>query len=247
MNSVISRRHVLVGATVALAAAVFIQTAFPQSDAGKPVLKGFPFTGESLSYAVNWPSGLSLGEARLSSAATTAGWHLEFSLDASIPGFAVADIYRAAAGASLCSESFSKDSTHGSRRNQETITIDQATGTATRATANSAGVSKIAIPDCARDALTYLFYARRELGQGRVPAAQQIIFGALYDASLDYGGAETIMVGDKRTVTDKMICHIRGPASDIRFDAYFDRDAARTPVSIRVPLTLGTFSLEIVR
>ena len=54
-------------------------------------------------------------------------------------------------------------------------------------------------------------------------------------------------VGDKQSLTDKIVCHIKGPASDIQFDAYFDRDPARTPLSIRVPLAVGKFSLEIVR
>ena len=85
-------------------------------------------------------------------------------------------------------------------------------------------------------------------GQGRVPEAQKISFsGAKYNASLQYAGAETIVVGNKSTLTDKMVCQIKGPASDVQFDAYFDRDAARTPVSIRVPLPLGKFSLELVR
>ena len=60
--------------------------------------------------------------------------------------------------------------------------------TATRTPANGEGSSKITVPDCIHDALTFLFYARRELGQGRVPAAQEIIFGAIYNGQLRYTG-----------------------------------------------------------
>ena len=218
-----------------------------ESVLGKPALAGFPFTNESLSYTINWPTGLSLGEAHLSATGTATGWHFDFALDASVPGFAVKDFYKASSTADLCSESFSKDSAHGSRKNSETVTIDPATSIATRTPSNSDGVSKAPVPACIRDALTFLFYTRRELGQGRVPAPQEIIFGAIYNVSLQYAGAETIMVGNKSTLTDKMVCHVKGPASDIQFDAYFARDAARTPLSIRVPLPLGKFSLEIVR
>jgi hypothetical protein len=225
----------------------FVHTAFAQTSPAKPVLTGFPFTNESLAYTVNWPSGLTLGEAHLSATGITTGWRFELSLDAGIPGFAVKDTYRSSASAELCSESFSKDMAHGSRKNNESVTIDKATATATRAPANGVGSSKMTVPDCIHDALTFLFYARRELGQGRVPAAQEVIFGAIYNSSLQYAGAETIQVGDKRVLTDKVVCHIKGPASDIQFDAYFDRDAARTPLSIRVPLPVGKFSLEIVR
>ena len=44
------------------------------------------------------------------------------------------------------------------------------------------------MPDCVKDALTYLFFTREELGQGRVPAAQKILFGGLYQMTLAYAG-----------------------------------------------------------
>ena len=220
-----------------------------ESKPAEPVLKGFPFTNESLTYNVNWPGGASLGEGHLSATAVPDGWKFELALDAGIPGFAVKDTYRATSTTNLCSGSFSKDWVHGSRKNSETVTIDQAASTATRTPANGVGESKTTVPGCVRDALTFLFYARREMGQGRVPVAQEIIFGSVYNGMFQYAGAETIPVGTakKPTVTDKLICHIKGPASDIQFDAYFDRDPARTPVAIKVPLTLGKFSLELVR
>jgi hypothetical protein len=103
------------------------------------------------------------------------------------------------------------------------------------------------MPGCVRDALTFVYYARRELGQGRVPAPEKLVFGAMYDTSLSYAGAETITVNEKRVLTDKIVGHVKGPGSDVQFEAYFDRDPARTPVSIRVPLPIGKFSLELVR
>lgn len=223
------------------------QTGFAQPAPTKPVLKGFPFTNESLSYTVNWPSGLSLGEAHVSATGVPSGWRFELGLDASIPGFAVKDAFNSTSTAELCSETFSKDSVHGSRKGKETVTVDTQTSTATRTPANGVGAAKMPVPGCVRDALTFLYYARREMGQGRVPVSQEIIFGSIYNGSFEYTGAETIPVGGKPTVTDKLVCHIKGPASDIQFDAYFDRDPARTPVSIRVPLSLGKFSLELVR
>ncbi len=34
---------------------------------------GFPFTGETLRYSINWPSGLSLGDATFSASKTDKG------------------------------------------------------------------------------------------------------------------------------------------------------------------------------
>ncbi len=249
MKSVVLRLAVIIGVVViqGLTPAGIVQTGFAQPAPTTPVLKGFPFTNESLAYTVNWPSGLTLGEAHLSATGTPAGWTFDLGLDASVPGFAVKDTFNSTATAALCSLTFSKDSVHGSRKSKETVSVDAATSTATRLNANGAGAAKTTVPGCIRDALTFLFFARREMGQGRVPVAQEIIFGSIYNGSFEYAGAETIPVGNKPTVTDKIVCHIKGPASDIQFDAYFDRDPARTPVSIRVPLPLGKFSLELVR
>ena len=211
-----------------------------------PVLKGFPFTNESLSYTVNWPSGLNLGEGHMNAVRDGDKWRLELGIDAGVPGFAVRDTYRSMANGDLCSQSLNKDESHGTKKIQETIAIDRATHIASR-TLTGGAISKTPVPDCIHDALSFLYYARRELGQGRVPATQQIDFGALYEARLEYTGAETVRVSDKDILADRIACHIKGPGSEIDFDAWFDRDPARTPLMVRVPLALGKFSLELVR
>jgi hypothetical protein len=218
--------------------------------AAAPVLKGFPFTNESLAYTVEWPSGLSLGEGHLSATSDQGNWNFELTLDAGLAGFDVKDTYTSSATSELCFTSLSKDSVHGPKKTKETVTFDRQSAAATRHSnygGDTGGTTRMQVNNCTHDALTYLFYTRRELGQGRVPPAQEIIFGALYHASQSYAGAETIVVHGKSILTDKMVCHIKGPASDFQFDAYFDRDPARTPVSIRVPLPVGKISLEIVR
>ena len=54
-------------------------------------------------------------------------------------------------------------------------------------------------------------------------------------------------IGDKPEVSDKIICTVKGPASETKFEAYYARDAARTPLMFVVPLKAGRFSLELVR
>jgi hypothetical protein len=100
---------------------------------------------------------------------------------------------------------------------------------------------------CVKDALTYLFFARRELGQGRVPGAQKILFGNLYDIRMTYAGAPMIAVGDKQVQSDQVTCTVKTASSEYTFDVYFARDAARTPLLISAPLAMGKFSMELVR
>ena len=169
-------------------------------------------------------------------------WDLELTLDASIPGFAITDRYHSIASADLCSVEFQRESTHGSRKARETVTFAQDKQTAHRVTIGG-GSSDFAVPDCARDALAFLYYTRREMGQGRVPLPVTIVLGGPYDLQLEYKGAETV----RNAVTDRLAAAAHGPKSNVTFDLLFARDAARTPLSIRAPFALGTFSLELTR
>jgi len=207
---------------------------------------GFPFTDEDLNYSVNWPTGVSLGEAHLHAKHTGANWNMSFDIDAGVPGFQVKDTYRAEAGPDFCSLSFSRDASHGARKTEETETIDRARELATRNT-QGGGTGEIQVPDCVKDALTFLFYTREEMGQGRVPAAQQILLGGLYDVSLDYTGAPLIPINGKQVQTDEVICTFKGKSATFSFEMYFARDAARTPLLVKVPLAMGTFSMELLR
>ena len=99
---------------------------------------------------------------------------------------------------------------------------------------------------CVKDALTYLFYTRRELGQGRVPGAQQILMGALYEIRMDYAGPQIITVDGKQAESDKMICTVRTASSEYKFETYYARDPARTLLRVNLPLAIGSFSMELV-
>jgi uncharacterized protein DUF3108 len=217
-----------------------------------PQLTGFPFTNETLHYTVNWPTGVSLGEARMTASRSKGSngkgdeWAFGLALDASVPGFSVADRYSATASPDLCSMTFDKEFAHGSKKSHERISFDQHTGTAHRETVG-AGKSDVDISGCGRDALTFLYFARRELGQGHVPPHETILFGAPYQVHLEYTGPQWVGAGDKRSEADRVIATLKGPASEISFEMLFARDPARTPLLIRVPLSLGMFSMELAR
>jgi hypothetical protein len=209
--------------------------------ATQPALTGFPFTDEDLNYSINWPTGISLGEAHLHAKHSGKNWNFSLSLEAGMPGFAIKDTYRSDMVPDFCSVSFERSTSHGSHTVQERQTIDRDRATATHNKAD------IPVPACVKDALTYLFYSRRELGQGRVPAAQEILFGALHTIRVDYVGAPMISVNGKQVQSDKVTCTIGIGSSDYMFDVYYARDAARTPLLITAPFAVGKFSMELIR
>lgn len=207
---------------------------------------------EQLTYTINWPTGLSLGEASLHTKRpkTESGGRIdsEFRIDASVPGFAIVDQYHSLADHDYCSIELDKAYQHGKRKAEETTTFDSSKQVATRVTkGKGGGRTEIATQGCAKDALTFVQYVRRELGQGRLPPHQTVLFGAEYRVSVQFVGTQSITVSEKRMDADRLNVTLKGPSTDMTFEAYFAKDPVRTPVMIRVPMSLATFSMELVR
>jgi len=215
---------------------------------------GFPFSeSESLHYSVNWPSGMSLGNATLSAQRTKGGWNFAATLEVGVPGFAIADQYHSkVTGFDLCSTEFERDISHGGKHTIDKIVFDQQQHTAKRTTVlpEGGGKTDFDTASCAHDALAYIYLTRREMGQGRMPPAGQVYFGSGYSVSPQYTGEEDIKspgTGGKPAVTDKVLVSVKGPQSNFSFEIYFARDPQRTPLSIRIPSNFGVVALEQVR
>jgi hypothetical protein len=207
-------------------------------------------TNEDLTYAINWPTGLSLGEAHLRTArkATESGerWETEFTIDAAVPGFQVLDRVRSIADGEFCSIELSKSYTHGKRKAEETTHFDQQANRATRETKDG-GKSEFSTSNCARDALDYVQYLRRELSQGRLPPHQTVYYGAAYNVSVQFTGTQTVKISDVPTPADRLVVTLKGPQTDITLEVFFAKDPSRQLVLVRAPLSLATFSMELVR
>jgi hypothetical protein len=214
-------------------------------------LTGFPFQNETLRYRVVWPGGKALGEVTLGAQQTDGGgWSFDMSTNVAIPIVPIADRYKASAATlDLCSATLTREISHGNKRVIERTEFDQKTNQAVRQTTVPAGGGKteLALPTCARDALTYQFFARREMGQGRIPPAGKVFFGSPYEVKTNYTGAMDFPFAGKTKTTDKLEVSVKGPASDFKLEIYYDRDAARTPLLIKIPVAIGTVSLELVR
>jgi hypothetical protein len=206
-----------------------------------------PFArGEILNYSVNWPSGLGLGEARFSVGSAEPGWEFELHLEASMPALEIRDHYRASADAQFCAVKLEKDVVHGPRKGREIVKYDHQKRVAERQTVEG-GKSEVAIPECVKDGLTFLYLLRREVANGRVPSGQTINFGAPYQIGATYVDSPQLEIGGERLESDRLQITTRGPSSTHTFEVFLGRDAARTPLLIRVPFTLGTFALELAR
>lgn len=202
---------------------------------------------ESLRYSINWPSGLSLGEATLTGTVTPGGGNFNLLLEALVPGFPIRDEYTSKTGPQFCSTQFTKASLHGTRKTSETSEFDASRSVVVRQT-EKGGKSEIPFASpCPKDALAFLFFLREELKAGRLPGAQTIYFGAAYQLRIQYAGADSINLGGKREECDRLSATVKGPASEVAFQILLGRDPARTPLAVRVPFAMGTFSMELMR
>lgn len=228
------------------AALLFALASLPSVRAAGP-----GFADESLNYAINWPSGLSLGEvhwkATNNGTASNPNWHFSVDLEAHVPGYTLADSYQSKSnGQSFCGLELTRDIHHGAKASSDSITVDANARTATRKTLNGGGESTFTVPSCVRDALAFLFFARHELASGRVPPAQTVIFGGPYEVQLTHVGSGPVKAGDRSYDADHVSCSIRSSASSLSADIYFARDAVRTPVLIKVPVAVGSLTVELV-
>jgi hypothetical protein len=211
-------------------------------------LQGFPFTDETLNYAVKSPIGISFGKVQMSAARQgTSGWAFKFSLDASLPIITITDRFDVFSDPNLCSIRFERGSEHGSRKANEVTYIDRGRSVAVRATRNGGGLSEIPVGLCPYDGLSFLYRLRRELGQGRIPPNDTILVGSPYRVNMVYAGEKTLVRDQQDVKADQVNCAILGPKSEVHLEILFARDAARTPLVVRYPFSLGTFSLELVR
>ncbi len=220
----------------------------PAPQTAKPAAPPAP-KSETLRFNVNWPSGLSLGEGELTSTLGADGWRFSMKVEAAIPAFPIVESAKAAAAADLCSTELTKEATRGSRRVGEKTTFDASTLTATRTTTNTPGGGKteVRVNACAKDALTFVQFIRRELAAGRIPQAQPVYYGAAYQTRLQYVGTQRVRSGNEMVEADRLNAFIKGPASEYSVELLFARDAGRTPISVTIPVTIGKFTVEFER
>jgi hypothetical protein len=212
---------------------------------------------ETLHYVINWPSGLNLGEGSLSSTTSAAihgaappaiSWTFDLDIDAGVPGFTLRDHYHSTArDAEICSLQLEKKTVHGARKSDETDSFDQAKHTLTREWRPAGGKGDYTVPACARDAMAFLQFARKELAQGRLVPQQPVVLGAAYNIRLEVLGTATVKMLGKPVQADRIRATIKGPASNLAIEIFFAKDEVRTPVLAKIPLALGTFTVELTR
>ena len=207
-----------------------------------------PFAGEErLIYEITWPSGLSLGEAEFTTRRDSKGWSFDLVVNASLPTMEISDEYSSRTDGELCSLELIKKIRRGEKKIDETVVYDQQKLKARRSIAGVDDPVEVDIFPCGRDGLAFLYYLRRELASGRVPPPDDLNFGPQYQVVMTYAESMEVAVAGKRQKADRMLVDLTGPKSQRSFDIFVGKDAARTPLLMRIPFDLGTFSLKLLQ
>ena len=225
-------------AALAAAVAVFALPALSQAP---------PFVHqESLVYEITWPSGLSLGEAQFTAMKDGEGWSFEAVINAALPTMNIDDEYRSRTDGELCSKELIKKVRHGEKKLDESVAYDQKKLKARRSVAG-AKLEEVDIPPCGRDGLAFLYYLRSELAAGRVPPPDDLNFGPQYQVVVSYAESIEVEGAGQRSMADRMLVDLTGPNSQRSFEIFVGKDQARTPLLMRIPFDLGTFSLKLLQ
>ncbi len=238
-----------IGAAISTAGLLLIALIFPGlSRKAEPQEASTPFpAGERLAYSIAWPSGLSVGEAIFRTRADPSSWEFELLLEASLPIIAINDFYRSSTDNSLCSVEFEKRSMHGQKQVHELLQFKAAQLERHNVTPEGFNsTSTVAIGDCNRDALGFLYYLRENLAKGRIPDIQQIFFGATYQLQLAYKDTRWLMSRGSWQQADEIEFVVTGPASKHQFTIHFGRDEARTPLLFQMEFEPGPFSMKLI-
>ncbi len=204
-----------------------------------------PFVeGERLVYRLLWPSGLPLGEAVFEVTPQGNELHFRASVEASLPQNRFNSTFSAvAAREKLCSLQFHQKLEEGSQSSEEALEFDQAAHRVRRIRGRDATTAPI--PECARDPLTFLYYARSRLAAGEPVEPGSLHYGRESPAQLAPGRAGTVEVGGAPRPGEKFTLRFAARNRDRTLEIWFAPDATRIPLRFTIPTSLADFKAEL--
>lgn len=202
-------------------------------------------SGEKLTYRLLWPSGVSLGEAFLEASPAGAETHFQMTVEINLPQYPLRHTSSSvAAGEGLCSLRFRQETAGGGKKwAEESIEFDQAAHQAhwTR----NGQTTTASIAECAQDPLTFIYFFRSRLAEGKPLDLQTLYRGGNFNVNVKKAGIETVAVRGQPRQTEKFVVTYPGPDQEMTFELWIATDAERLPVRLRVPSPLAVFTAEL--
>ncbi|MBI1956280.1 MAG: DUF3108 domain-containing protein [Acidobacteria bacterium] len=201
--------------------------------------------GEKLTYKILWPSGIRLGEAILEASPSGAETHFQVTVEVSLPQYALRHITSsAAAGEGLCSLRFHQETGEGAKKWwEESVEFDQAAHEAHRTRDGQTTTASIAA--CAQDPLTFIYYFRSRLAEGKPLDSGTLYRGGNFNVRVRAAGAATVAFRGQQRAAEKYVVTYPSQNQEMTIELWISTDAERVPVRIRVPSPLAVFTAEL--
>ena len=201
--------------------------------------------GEKLTYKLLWPSGVSLGEAVMESSPSGAETHFQVTVEISLPQYALRHSSSSAAtGEALCSLRFHQETGEGAKKWwEESVEFNQAAHEAHRTRDGQTTTASIAA--CAQDPLTFIYYFRSRLAEGKPPDSGTLYRGENFNVRVRAAGTETVAFRGQQRATEKYVATFPSQNQEVTIDLWISTDAERVPVRMRVPSPLAVFTAEL--
>ncbi|MBI3894572.1 MAG: DUF3108 domain-containing protein [Acidobacteria bacterium] len=220
------------------------------ASSGDPVARAAPSfspltSGERLTYRLLWPSGLNLGEAILEASPSATETHFQMTVEISLPQYVLRHSSSSvAAGEGLCSLQFREDVDDGTKKWwEETIEFDQVAHEAHRT--RNGQTTTDSIPECAQDPITFLYYFRSRLAEGKPSDSGTLYRGGSFTVRVRAAGSETVPFRGQQRPTEKFVVTYPSQNQEMTFELWLSTDAERLPLRMRVPSPLAVFTAEL--
>ncbi|OFW06747.1 MAG: hypothetical protein A3G20_05310 [Acidobacteria bacterium RIFCSPLOWO2_12_FULL_59_11] len=188
---------------------------------------------------------MSLGEAFMEASPSGAETHFQVTVEINLPQYALRHSSSSVAtGVGLCSLRFRQETGEGAKKWwEESGEFDQAAHEAHWTRNGQTTTASIAA--CAQDPLTFLYYFRSRLAEGKPPDSGTLFRGGDFNVRVRAAGAETVAFRGQQRAAEKYVVTFPSQNQELTIELWISTDAERVPVRIRVPSPLAVFTAEL--
>ena len=203
--------------------------------------------GELLTFDIYWPSGVALGEATLTAKSVKDVLFFAASVEVALPQGRILYKFSSSADAALCSREF-RQSVQRSGKFWEEISKFDALSSKVQVSRDG-HTREFSAGKCERDPLTYLYYLRTRAVAGPRPASDTLLLTGPLKLQLSAHTGENVKINRTERHGDRYVIHYppsaRSGVSAGPFELWLDGTIKQTPIAVRLPLPLATFSAEL--
>lgn len=203
-----------------------------------------PWTdGEKLELDIFWPSGVAMGEATLEAKSAKDNVLLTANVEVALPQGRILYRFSSTTSPELCSREFHQSVERSGKFWEEITRFNSETGTA--AVSRDGRTRDVPAGKCARDPLAYLYYYRVQAAAGKKPAGDSLFLTGPLQLRVQAAAKESIKINHVERQAERYQISYPMEEGSGMIELWLDGSPRQTPVAVRVPLPLATFSAEL--